>query len=86
MKRKKSLLTLGLVLIILVVVLVWYYNPNTPAMDENKSDDGNSEPLSPPEFTVPEAPLGTLTAIIVCLAALAAFSRMKRKALDLKNI
>lgn len=85
-KKRKSILTLGLVLIIMAVVIVWYYYPNTPPTEENKSDDSNYEPLSPPQLTIPEAPLGTLTFIIVCLAALAIFSRMKRKALDLKNI
>jgi len=81
MKGKKSLLTIGLVLTILTITIVWYFYPYTPPSEEEAPDQGNPEPIFHPEFTIPEAPIGPLTILIVCLTTLAIHSRIKTKRL-----
>lgn len=82
MRKRRLILPITLVLI-LTVITVWYYRPPASTSEQVNSDGDDYEPLQPPEFVVPETPLGTLSIIIACLAALAVASRLEGKRLHI---
>ena len=82
-KRKKSLLSVALILTICLIAISLYFQPRT--LSEKEENDVSDPPLAladedgpVPKLVIPEVPLGTLTAVIALMTGFIAFARLKR--------